>query len=68
MVRRSTSTTKESLGTGERAGDADGPALRLVERGWRRRFSQQFRALCKKNFIVSFRSWRSTLLRVLSPL
>lgn len=56
---------KESSASGEPAGDV---ALRLVQRGWRQRFSQQFRALCKKNFIVSFRSWRSTLLRVLSPL
>ena len=43
-----------------------GSASRL--RPWRKRFADQFIALCGKQVLVYWRNWLSTLLRVLSPL
>ena len=37
-------------------------------RPWRKRFADQFIALCGKQALVYWRNWLSTLLRVLSPL
>ena len=37
-------------------------------RPWRKRFADQFVALCAKQALVYWRNWLSTLLRVLSPL
>lgn len=62
------STAGAADGTAADAAEAAAVAAHFVQQPWHRRFAAQFVALTWKNLLISWRNWRATILRILSPL